>query len=161
MIGDVVFFKKTDSFISRLIASVTKSEYTHVGLIVAFNEKTNVATIIESDAFVSTRIRTVQIDDKHVIFTTGEKPKEQIDRIVKYAYNSIGKKYDYLQVFGLFLSLTFKGDRWSFFNSTNKLICSELIDMAYFTSGVKRKDMENIGNVTPFELIEEYSLVKI
>lgn len=161
LVGDVVFFKKTDSIISRLISSITKSEYTHVGLIVAFDEETNIATIVESERFVTTRIRTVQIDNNHTIFTTGEKPKDQIDRIVKYAYNSIGKEYDYWQVFGLFLSLTFKGDRFSFFNSTNKLICSELIDLAYFTSGVKRKNMSNIGNVTPRELLEVYDFKKV
>lgn len=161
MIGDVVFFKKTDSLISRAIACVTKSEYTHVGLIVGYNENTKIATIIEANGFVNTRVRTVQIDDNHVIFTTGEKPKEQIDKIVKFAYNSLGKKYDYLQVFGLFLALTLKGDRYSFFNSTNKFICSELIDLAYYTSGVKRKTTANIGNVTPCELLEVYDFKKV
>lgn len=164
MIGDVVFFKRTDSLFSRLIASITNSEYTHVALIVDFNEKTNIVTIIESDRFVATRIRTIKLDElegSYTLFTTGEKPKEQIDKIVKFAYNSIGKEYDYLQVFGLFLSLTFGGDRYGFFNSTNKLICSELIDLAYYTAGVKRKTTVNIGNVTPRELLEVYDFKKV
>lgn len=156
MIGDVLFFKKTNSLISRMIASVTKSEYTHVALIIDYDKKTNIATIIESDRFIKTRVRKIQIDNNHIIYTTGIKPKEQVNKIVKFASQSIGMEYDYLQILGLFLALTFKGDRYSYFNSKNKLICSELIDMSYFSSGVKRKNNENIGNVTPSELLECY-----
>jgi hypothetical protein len=155
MIGDVIFFKKNSSFISRMIAKVTNSEYTHVGLIVAFDESTNVAKIIESDRFVNTREREITLgNSKYVVYTTGEKPKEQVDGILKFAYRNIGAKYDYLQILGLFLSLLFKRERY--FNSSNKLICSELIDLAYYTAGVKRLTTSNLGNIVPQELLEVY-----
>jgi len=99
----------------------------------------------------------IELDEnKHVIYTTGDKPEEQIDRILKYAYKSIGIKYDYLQILGLFLSLLFRNkvNRW--FNSANKLICSEFIDIAYYSAGVERKTIVNLGDVTPQELLDVY-----
>jgi Permuted papain-like amidase enzyme, YaeF/YiiX, C92 family len=155
MIGDVIFFKKDSSFISRIIAKVTKSEYTHVGLIVAYDDLTNTATIIESDRFVNTRVNRITLDDKYVVYTTGEKPKEQTDRIIKFAYRNLNVKYDYLQILGLLISLLFKGEN-RYFNSSNKLICSELIDLAYYTAGVKRLNSVNLGNITPQELLDIY-----
>jgi hypothetical protein len=155
MIGDVVFFRKDSSFISRMIAFMTKSDYSHVGIIVAYDELTGLATIIESDRFVNTRINRLQIDDeKHVVYTTGNKSKEQVDRIIKFAHEALGAKYDYFQILGLFLSLLSKGDRY--FNSANRYICSELIDLAYYKAGVKRLTDMNIGNISPQELLEVY-----
>lgn len=161
LIGDVLFFRKTDSLISRIIANITKSEFTHVGLIVDFDDSTNTVTIIESDRFVNTRIRKLKlIDGMHTIYSTGELTEQQIKYILKFAYGCIGRKYDYILTIGIFLSLIFKGKR-QYFNSSNKLICSELIDLTYYKSGVKRKNSINIGNITPQELLEVYELKEV
>lgn len=161
MIGNLVFFKKTNSFISRTIAKVTNSEFTHVGLIVGYDESTGVITIIESDGFVKTRVSRLELDERYVIYTTGNQPQEVIDGIVEYAYSKLGTSYDYLQIITLFMSLVFKRERNAYFSTTNKFICSELVDMAYYTAGVKRKSNKNIGNVTPQELFEVYDLREI
>jgi hypothetical protein len=160
LIGDVLFFKKTDSLISKVIAKFTSSEYTHVGLIVAFDELTNVATIIESERFVRTRINRVQLTDRHVVYSTGNLTEEKRNLILKYAYSSLGAKYDYSLILGIIVSLVFKGSR-DYFNNANRFICSEFIDIAYYKTGVKRKDDVNIGNVTPQELLEEYDFKEI
>ncbi|PGO60726.1 YiiX/YebB-like N1pC/P60 family cysteine hydrolase [Priestia megaterium] len=160
MVGSVLYFKKTTSIISRLIAKLTSSEFTHVGLIVAYDDLTRVATIIESNRFVETRLSMIQLDDSHVVYTT--KMTEDVrNRVVEFAYESLGAKYDYFQIFGLFLSLLFKKERHALFNSSNKMICSELIDRSYYRAGVPRKNSINIGNVTPQELIELYSLKSV
>jgi hypothetical protein len=161
MIGSVVFFKKDNSFISRVVAKLTHSEFTHVALIVGYDEATKVATVIESDKFVNTRITTVKIDDSHVVYSTDNMTKEVSDKVVKYSYRQLGVKYDYFQILGLFISLTIKGDRYALFNSTNKYICSELIDRAYLNAGIPRLNNLNIGNITPQELIEVYRLKRI
>lgn len=159
MIGNVLFFKKTNSFVSRVIANITKSEFTHVGLIVDYNKSSNIVTIIESDRFIKTRVSRIMLDDKqHAIYSTGELTDEIRERVVKYAYKSIGRKYDYSLIFGIFLSLLFKEKRIGYFNNTNRLICSELIDLAYYKAGVPRKNSINIGYVTPQELLEVYQL---
>jgi hypothetical protein len=158
MLGDVVFFKRTNTLISKLISNITKSEFTHVGLIVEYDEMTGVATIIESNRFIETRETKIQLDDNHAVYSTGYKSDEVRDKIIKYAYGRIGSKYDYFQIFGLFISLLIKGNKYATFNSTNKLICSELIDLSYYKAGVTRRNSLNIGNVTPQELIDVYDL---
>lgn len=155
MIGDVLFFKDDSSFISRVIAKMTRSKYTHVGLIVGYDKLTNEVTIIESDRFVNTRINRMTLNDNYVVYTTGDKPKDRVDKILKYAYRNLGAKYDYLQILGLFLALLFKGNK-RYFNSNNKLICSEGIDLAYYTAGERRLVNDNLGNITPQELLEVY-----
>lgn len=138
---------------------MSDSEYTHAGLIVAYDDMTGVATIIESDRFVSTKLTQIQINDSHAIYAPRQElSSEKRCKIVKEAFANLGKKYDYLQVFGLFLSLILRGKRYAFFNSSNKMICSELIDLSYYKAGVKRINPINLGNVTPAELIVVYEL---
>lgn len=141
-----------------MIAKFTKSKYTHVGLIVAHDDLTGETTIIEADRFIKTGLNQITLDDKvHVVFTTGEKSVEIKERIVKSAMEKIGTGYDYMQILGLFISLILKGSRYEIFDNSNRMICSELIDIAYLKAGVKRKNMDNLGNVTPQELLESYS----
>lgn len=161
MIGDILFFRKTNSWISKVIAKVTKGDFTHVGLIVSYDELTGVATIIESNRFIETRMTTLIIDDKYSIFSTGYKPDWQTEMIIGYAFGALGTKYDYFHIIGLAVSLLFKKDRYAFFNLKNRVICSELIDLAYFEAGVARKNSANLGNITPQELIEVYDLKEI
>lgn len=161
MVGDILFFKKTNSWISRVIAKLTNGEYTHVGLIVSYDEETNIATIIESNRFIETRIATVVIDDNYSIFSTGEKPDWQRDMIIKYAYDSLGTKYDYLHILGLAISLIFKRERYAFFNIKNRIICSEMIDLSYYKADVNRINDFNLGDITPQELIQVYDLKEI
>ena len=157
-----MFFLKTDTFMSKLISRITNSEYSHVGIIVGYNEETQVATVIESDRFVETRVNSIVLsDDLHVVFSVGDMTDETRDNVVEYAFRSVGKKYDYFQIIGLFFSLLFKRNRFAYFNSANKLICSELIDMAYLSSGVTRRHSKNIGNITPQELLELYDFTMI
>lgn len=162
MLGNVLFFKKTDSWISMLISKLTKSEYTHVGLIVGYDEKTNAVTIIESDRFSVAKERQLIIDEKkHFIYTVPNKTKDMEEKIVKYAYQCIGIEYDYIQVLWLFFSLIFKYDRYSFFNNANRFICSEIIDLALLKSGAKRLNPMNVGNITPQELLGLYDMVAV
>lgn len=155
MVGDVVFFKKSNSLISKTIAKITKSEYTHVGLIIE-EYRDGHLKIIESNRFVNTREVEVELDEElHVIYEI-EKTEEQKDRIIKYAKSSLGMKYDYFQILGLFLSLIFNRRERALFNSSNKLICSELIDLSYYKAGIKRNTDLKLGNITPQELLIVY-----
>lgn len=158
VIGDILFFKKSNNFISNAIASITKSDYTHVGIIIAYDQMSQVATIIESDRFIRTKISRVQLNESHSIFAVENMTDEQRELVLKYAHSKIGTEYDYVQILGLFFSLIFKGERRPIFNSTNKIICSELIDLSYVKAGIKRNNADNIGNVTPQELFEVYRL---
>lgn len=161
MVGDVLFFKKKNSIISSLISKLTKSDFTHVALIIAYDKASNIATIIEANRLIKTRISRVAINKENVVYSSDHISDEKLGKILRFAYKKVGTNYDYLQILGLFISLIFKGRRSPLFNSTNKLICSELIDLAYFRAGIKRKDLLNLGNITPQELIEEYDLKEV
>lgn len=158
MIGDVVFFRKNNSLISKMIAKITKNEFTHIGLIIGYDKENKIVKIVESNRFVNTKINTIELKKcKHVVYTTvKKKTKEQVYTIMNLAYKFAGIKYDYWQIIGLFLSLLFKrrGNAW--FNSKNKLICSELIDIIYYKAGIERRGTHSLGNVTPQELFEVY-----
>lgn len=157
MVGDVIFFKEDNSLISKIIAKITASQYTHVGLIVSEDSMTGEVTVIESNRFVKTGLKRLKLDSRiHVVYTIEDKSDEVNDRIVQIAMNKVGTEYDYLQIIGLFLALVFKGKRYEIFDDTNKMICSELIDITYLKAGVKRKNMENFGNITPYELLKYY-----
>ncbi|QPK89720.1 hypothetical protein IEN91_04525 [Bacillus velezensis] len=161
MVGDVLFFKKKNSIISRLISRLTKSDFTHVALIIAYDETLNIATVIEANRLIKTRISKVAVNKENVVYSSGHISDEKLGKILRFAYKKVGTNYDYLQILGLFISLIFKGKRSPLFNSTNKFICSELIDLAYFRSGIRRRDLLNLGNITPQELIEEYDLKEV
>lgn len=162
MIGNVVFYKDNTSFITKTIANITRSQYSHVALIIGFDEATNVATIIESNGFIRTRVSTIKINKDHVIYELADGMTEEVKgKVVDYATKQLGTEYDYLQILGLFLALVFKEPRYAFFNSKNKFICSELIDNSYYNAGIKRNNNLNIGNITPQELLEVYDLKKI
>lgn len=160
MIGSLVFYKNDHSFVSEAICLITRSQYNHCAIVVGYDEETNVATIIEANGFIKTRTSTIKIDDSHIIYAPKNMTKEMSDKVVQYAFSKIGTEYDYFQILGLFISYVFKEPRFALFNSTNKFICSELVDKAYQYAGVPRKDKDNLGDISPQELFGEYDLVR-
>lgn len=159
MIGDVVFFKKEkSSFISRMITKITKSKFTNIGIIIGYDKDNKNVKIVKSNRFVGTMIETIELNKcRYIIYTTvQEKTQEQIYTIMKFSYELVDVKYDYLQIIGIFLSLLFKRRGMAWFNSKNKLICSKLIDIVYYNAGIKRKGKYKLGNVTPQELFDVY-----
>lgn len=166
MKGSVVFYKKDDKdFISKAVSFFENNgEFTHVAIVIDYNEETKVAKIIESNGMIKTRESSIVINNDHEIWAVEGLSDDIENKIVEYAQSKIGTSYDYWQIVGLAISLTFsllKRDDISFFNNKNKFICSELVDMAYHSSGVNRNNNDNIGNVTPQELLGEYKFIKI
>lgn len=156
--GDLVFFKKNPrSLISRLISFLTKSEYTHVGLAIGDS------TIIDIDRFGISEVREIDFDNEvHSLYRPYGITKDQQESILAYAMilKDDPKRYDYFQIFLLILRLVF-GFNWLSFNRTNKLICSELVDYAYFFAGIPRNNLRKLGDITPSELFQVYELRKI
>lgn len=157
--GDVVFFKATDSFLSRLIARFTSSEFTHVGLVVSYNLVNESVIIIEADRFIRTRLRELKFDSSlHALYRVPGLKEKQREGIVSFAFSRLGTEYDYPQIIGLFLRLVLKLNTGDLFNLSNRLICSELIDVSYYLHDVPRKTKTNIGDVSPQELLINYPL---
>lgn len=153
--GDVIFFRKQNTFISRAIARVTKSDFTHVGLVL--DEK----TIIESDRVINTRI--VEFEPKenlHVVYRSEHMSDTIKEKIIPTAIRFEQYPYDYFQIFVMFIRLVFRMDL-SFLNRKTHLICSEIIDYTFLTSGLPRKNNRNIGDVVVGDLIELYEMKEV
>lgn len=159
MIGNTVFYRG-QGLLSRIVAKLTKSKFSHVSIILKYDELTKIATVIESNILIRTRVTTIKIDENHVIYDVNVNDEIR-EKIIENALDCLKTKYDYFQDFGIFLSIILKIPRFQFFDDGNKYICSELIDMSYFRAGVPRKNLDNLGDVTPQELLYVYDLKEL
>jgi uncharacterized protein YycO len=154
-IGDIVFFRKTDTLLTRLIANVQHSPYTHVGMIVGDG------LMVEAQGFMRTRILPLALEpDKYEIYRIPNLTDEQKRRIVEFAESKVYTKYDYWKAVGLFIRFEFM-DRFKGFDESNRYICSELVDMALHAGNVPRRNMDHLGDVSPSELFVYYDLQKV
>ncbi|AIW03476.1 enoyl-CoA hydratase/carnithine racemase-like [Bacillus phage Moonbeam] len=152
--GDIIFYKPT-GFIGWAISKLTKSEYSHVALAV------DEFHIIEADKFIKSRISDLSyVENIHRVYRVRDITKEQQFIVTTEALTMLGSSYDYSQVFGLFLRIILKRDNVSL-NRANKYICSEIIDSSLFRARIPRKDMKHLGDITPQELFDKYSLVEV
>lgn len=161
MVGDIIFFN-SGNLISKIISKLTKSDLTHVGLIIAEIKDSDILIIIESEKKSVAKINYLKMDwDKHSIYRLKNKDKFNVDEIVRQAYSKMGTKYDYFKILGMFISLITNKRRYRIFNSSKRMICSELIDISYYSAGVRRLNDIYIGNVTPSELLMVYDFEKV
>jgi hypothetical protein len=148
--GDIVFFRSS-SFIGDVICWLSKSEYSHVGLAV------NDTEIVEADRFILTR--KVPLNASNVVVMRAELTEDQQKQIVSIAESLIGRPYDYLGIFFLFIrcllnlllpfcKLTIPNP----FNDLNKLWCTELVDEVFNQVGIDLVPSRKHGDVTPADL---------
>lgn len=152
-----MFFSRKGKLLSRLVNKITKDEFADVGLIIAYDETTGVATIVEEKGLVKTRISRVQLNDSHKIYSTGYKTEEETRMIIRYAKSEVGRVHSYLSILQMFIKLVSDGDKHDIFNMKNKII-SSLIGIAYYRAGIKRNNDIDIGDITPKKLLESYDL---
>lgn len=153
-------FRSTDTWISRLIARLTASEFTHIGL-VTFTDNGKDGIIIEADRFIKSSRRAFRFDpERHALYRIVGITDQQATAVVAEAIALEGRHYDYLQIMGLFFRLI-GWDTGSLFNRANSLICSELLDKALHRARLTRKTMYRYGNVTPHELLNVYEFEEI
>jgi len=152
--GDIIFYKPV-GFIGWFISKLTKSKYSHVALAIdSYN-------IIEANRFIKSRISNLgYVEDIHKVYRIENITEEQQYGVVSNALTMLNVGYDYSQVIGLFIRLTFHKDGFSL-NTANKYICSEIIDRALYQSDISRADTNHLGDITPQELFEKYSLVQV
>lgn len=158
-IGDTVF-TRDDSFISRAIRKLTKSEYSHVGLVIGEQ------LILESYGFAGTRItnlKTFETRGSREVVKTYSLPiklaRTQRRVIRAEASTMLGTPYDFEQAFGIFLRVAFGFRRANLFNRINHYICSEVIDRLFSKADIPRHSNKALGDLVPDELIEIYRLI--
>jgi hypothetical protein len=155
--GDVLFFKGR-SLISKVIAYITKSSYTHVALVIG-EDIDGTPLVLEAQRFTKTKIRRIQPSEVFEVYRTELTRKQQF-HIELLAYTQEGKAYDYLEMVGLILRSWWKSNR-TLIEEKNKLYCSEVVDYIFYVVGVKRLLQIGVGDVYPHELIQVYNLRKV
>jgi hypothetical protein len=138
-LGDVIFVRG-HSWISKLI-SLFDGEFSHVCFAVSDTH------IIESQRFVKSRITKLKYDD-YEIFRMNLSNKQC--EILKSAIIHCGVNYDYKQLIVIGLRKIL-GSIIPRYNSKNKYICSELVELILTNVG-EIPINESIGEKSPNEL---------
>jgi len=127
--ADLILVKKRPGFVSRLIRTLTKSEYSHVALYVGNNQ------IIESDIPNGVIKSPITKYDHYDIYRHSSITPEKQKDICDWADTRTGYKYDYMGIFGIFLGIL-KHRKVNPFDEKGRYWCSELVADAYINSGI-------------------------
>lgn len=153
-VGDIVFYKG-NGWISKLIAKVSDSKYTHVAIAVDEHR------VLEANRFIKSRIVHLDLDSEiHSIYRIPDLTAFQLTNISSNIQVYKGYPYDYTQIVKWFLQLVFNYEL-PFVNKANKLFCSELVDYVLYEAGIPRKGTYPLGDVVPHMLIDSYGMEKI
>lgn len=140
--GDVVFVEP-DSLIGKII-SLFDGRFAHVAIAVSENE------ILESNYFSDTLITPMRYKKYEIVPLTLTEEQRQLVPFV--AQSLVGRRYDYFQIFWLFLKqiLGLRGLK-NIFNSPKRLICSETVVVVLNSIGYL-PDYKELSDITPNEL---------
>lgn len=127
--GDILACKN-NSFLSRFIRYITKSNFSHLAIVVNEHEA------IESDGiagFIKHKNINEYIDYASV-YTCDSLSEGQRKNICQYAISKVGEKYDYYLLFVLFCRYMFG---WKIrIKDSSADVCSELVNDSYGSIGV-------------------------
>ena len=156
--GDVVLFRKTDRFISKVIAKVTSSSYTHVGIIKERKDKEDTYLIAEalSEGFVVNEYTFTEIWTRYKSRNIEIlRPKSTLYETEVEIEKLEGTPYGFLQLLNLYLFHITNGlglNTWFYNNQTRKLICSEAVARVLYHSSKHKLDLKGEYG-KPFEFI--------
>ena len=140
-----ILLVRGSGLISWIIKVVTHSEYSHVALVISETE------IIEIDSFKRVSIRKNPYSNYDLIHVL-DIPDRKRDKVVAFAKAQLGKQYDYAQLLEILFEMVFHTRLY--LNSKNKLICSELIDLAFMSQRINLVPGKRRGCVTPEDIAE-------
>lgn len=153
--GDILL-RKSGGPISSLIKSFSNSKYSHAAIFL------NYETVIEAHWTGVRKIKVDEIDYEYDIFRyKSRSPFDKAeDKRMKYFLESqLGIKYDYSQLLGYLKFGFVEGNEW---NTPNEMICSELVDLAYFTAwNLNLMPGVPSGDITPGQIAKSELLIKV
>lgn len=154
-VGDVVFFRKDSSFISRAVSFLTSSSFSHVGIIYRVEEE----GIVVAEALASGfNLRWYNAEDFMLNIISGrftlKRGKIDKKRAIASIENKIGRPYGFVDLLRIFV-YKITGRRLGK-ESAERLICSEAVARVLFASN-KRIDLRKefnkpFGYITPDDL---------
>lgn len=129
-----LLFTRKRSIGSWIIRFRTWSNYSHVDIVDGDDA-------IGALAFEGVKVRNIkdvidEASDYRVVIVEGDEQKA-----IEYAKSKIGKKYDWLAIFGIGLKTGWE--------SSGRYMCSEFVNQALIEGGTKLFDSKYDGRVTP------------
>jgi hypothetical protein len=149
--ADIVFVRN-NSFISKKIREIIKSEWSHVAV---YYEN---GLVFDTDIFDKVGLRSINEFDEIEIKRYLNLDEYDQQKIINYVKRNTSKSYDYVQVFGFILEYVFGFKNK--IHEAEKYTCGKLIDLAFKEAGVDLFDGKD-GDVTPKELNDSKKLKKI
>lgn len=156
--GNIVLFRKNDTFISKAIAAFTGSSYTHVGIISTVKDDELIMAEALAEGFTLSKYDLTMFKQKvdEGIFLV-RSPRKQLHkpRVKETILKYLGRPYGYLDI--LFIALSKLTGKRLLKGCADKLICSEAVARVLYESSNKRIDFEKEFNkpysyVTPDDL---------
>lgn len=154
-IGDIVFFRKNESFVSRIISFVTGSSFSHVGMIYDIENK---GVVIAEALAIGFHLSYYNTEDFLLKMATGKRllktgnlnPKKVKDAIDR----KIGRPYGFVDLFRI---LVYKLTRKTIGEDCSRnLICSEavarVINSANNNKNLSKEFKKPFDFITPDDL---------
>jgi len=151
-----LLFTKESSWINKIISWKTKSPFGHVAFIYRITDSrlgVKIPIVIEAirKGVIIKPLALYMKDFRGEIYVTRHVDVDEEKRVemVEKALSYIGLKYDFDQLFSIFINKGVDND--------NKLICSELVDLIYSAAGIEL--IRDHGCATPASIIRDQNLV--
>jgi hypothetical protein len=147
-------FSYTSDKFGKAIKFVTKSPYTHVGIVYKCNEDGTVDIAEAMDTgFVFNSYGTLGIIENHVVKRVFNTLTHDVREALRGTINSmIGRPYDWTSIILIALGKIFPGIGL-FHNNAMALICSEAIERVYNEMGVRFSN-KSPELITPADIYE-------
>jgi len=165
--GDLLFFT-SNNFIAKAIQWVTSSKINHVALYV------DDGLVLESQNDTGVAVRDLEYyfnrkDERIQIGRVINIKEKTLEKVLAYACEKKGQRYDFFGLFGIFLKymvkkihlnkiITFYGENK--INARRSYWCSEFLADAFLTQGIKFTE-HDISYLTPSEMFNSPIIEKI
>jgi len=153
-IGDLILYKDGNSWVSRTIKKLTKSEYNHVGIYVgkgyileALIKGVKLTNVLNPDKYKGI--------DRYRLKSEINIPHK---KIIEVSEKYLGRKYSKYDLVKIWLYIK---TGIMFKRATKKLICSETVSRVYRDLGYDLFPGKNLDYVTPEDFVKHRKLRKV
>lgn len=160
--GDVLLYKGT-SLLSKIICFFTKSEYSHAGIAVWWNNRLMVLEAVGKGVILTPMSKNLKHYKGTVHWFTSKKNISYTKRLnmVRFAQQELGKEYSKwrLVVLGYMLILRKSRDERDKFREENTLVCSHYVAQIYNYGGEDLKEGVSDAFTLPDDISKSNKLV--
>jgi len=146
-----IILSKDNSIISRIIKYLTKSEYSHVSIMV------DACYIAESIGFESVQIKRFYETDYDVFRVVGL-TDEQKEKIGEFIIQNLNHKYDYFRLISMAFHIIFK---WNVVNISKWYTCDEFVLLSFLNANIDLLPDKDIDEITPNDFASSDMLTRV